>query len=59
MSGYNSATNRVLFYNREFSSDIGYLDDVVIQTVPEPGAFGLLLFSASVFACRRSRQRRE
>ena len=54
-----NATNRVAFYNREFSSDTGYLDNVSIQgVVPEPGTLALLLFAMPALATRRSKCRR-
>ena len=55
-SSYNAASNHVLFYNREFFNDTGYLDNVVIQTVPEPTAASLLAIAAGGGLLRRRRK---
>ena len=44
----NTATDYVVFHNRESSSRHSYLDNVVIATVPEPGTF--VLFGAGLLA---------
>jgi hypothetical protein len=53
-----NATNRIAFYNREFSSDTGYLDNVAIQTIPEPGALAPLLLVVSGSTTRRTKSSR-
>ncbi len=57
-SAVTSATNHIAFYNREGTSDIGYLDNVVITT-PEPGTLAILLPACALAFNGRQRRRQK